>query len=44
MVQSEMEMDQSVVVEEAAFYFYGDKSAWDVAHIIQSKAELILQE
>lgn len=35
---------QSVVVEEAAFYFYGDKSAWDVAHIIQSKAELILQE
>lgn len=34
----------SVVEEEAAFYFNGDKSAWDVAHIIQSRVELILQE
>lgn len=34
----------SVVAEEAAPYFNGDKSAWDVAHIIQSRARLILQE
>ena len=35
---------RSIVVEEAAFYFNGDKSAWDVAHIIQSRVKLILQE
>ena len=35
---------QLVVREEVAPYFNGDKSAWDVAHIIQSRVELILQE
>jgi len=33
-----------VLSEETAPYFSGDKSAWDVAHIIQSRVELILQE
>lgn len=35
---------RSVVLEEAAPYFAGDKSAEDVAHIIQSRVEIILQE
>lgn len=34
----------SVIQEEAAFYFNGDKSSDAVAHIIQSRVELILQE
>lgn len=35
---------QSVVQEETAPYFAGDKDAWDVAHIIQSRVQLILSE
>ncbi|MCM1185213.1 MAG: extracellular solute-binding protein [Lachnoclostridium sp.] len=34
----------SVIKEETASYFNGDKSAWDVAHIIQNRVKLILQE
>lgn len=34
---------RSVILEETAVYFAGDKSAWDVARIIQSRVELILQ-
>lgn len=34
----------NVVQEEAASYFYGDKSAQEVARIIQSRVELILSE
>lgn len=35
---------RSVILEEAASYFAGDKNAEDVAHIIQSRVEIILQE
>lgn len=34
----------SVIREEAATYFAGDKDAWDVARIIQGRAEIILNE
>ncbi len=34
---------RSVIQEETAAYFAGDKDAWDVAHIIQSRVEIILQ-
>ena len=34
----------SVILEETAPYFAGDKNAEDVAHIIQSRVEIILQE
>lgn len=34
----------SVIYEETAPYFAGDKSAEDVAHIIQSRVQIILQE
>lgn len=35
---------RAVILEETAPYFAGDKSAEDVAHIIQSRVEIILQE
>lgn len=34
----------SVIYEETAPYFDGDKSAEDMAQIIQSRVEIILQE
>ncbi|MCM1102263.1 MAG: ABC transporter substrate-binding protein [Clostridium sp.] len=35
---------RSVIDEEAAAYFAGDRSAQEAAHIIQSRVQLILQE
>lgn len=35
---------RSVIQEETAAYFAGDKDAWDVAHIIQSRVDIIIQE
>ncbi len=35
---------RSVIQEETAAYFAGDKDAWDVAHIIQSRVNVIIQE
>jgi multiple sugar transport system substrate-binding protein len=34
----------AVIEEETAPYFAGDKSAQEVAHIIQSRVEIILEE
>ncbi len=35
---------RSVIQEETEAYFSGDKNAWDVAHIIQSRVDIIIQE
>lgn len=34
----------SIIMEEAGAYFAGDKDVWDVAHIIQSRVQIVLQE
>ncbi len=35
---------RAVIQEESSAYFAGGKDPWDVAHIIQNRVELILQE